>query len=68
MGLWQNHSILSFEMKDRLYDVWARTHTLGGGGPKQLVTSCRVTYWEGTKRVWCGAKRQKVAKRLAFRV
>ena len=52
-------------MKDRLYDVWARTHTLGGGGPKRLVTSCRVTYWEDTKRVWCGAKRQKVAKRLA---
>ena len=60
--------ILLFEMKDRLYDVWARTHTLGGGGPKRLVTTGRMTYWGGTKRVWGGAKLQKVAKRLAFRV
>ena len=49
--------ILEFiEMSDRLYDVWARTHTLGGGGPKRLVTTCRVTYWEGTQQVWGVAK------------
>eukprot|EP01044_Picomonas_judraskeda_P045000 COSAG03_NODE_24429_length_272_cov_0.867052_1_plen_25_part_10 len=25
-------------MEDRLYDVSVRTHTLGGEGPKRLVT------------------------------
>ena len=49
--------ILLIEMKDRLYDVWARTHTLGGRGPKRLVTTCRVTYWEGTRQVWAVTKR-----------
>ena len=49
--------ILFFEMKDRLYDVWARTHTLGGRGPKRLVTTFRVTHWEDAQQVWGVAKR-----------
>ena len=28
--------ILSFEISDRLYDVWARTQTLDGEGPKRF--------------------------------
>ena len=52
-------------MEDRLYDVSVRTHTLGGEGPKRLVTTWRVTYREGAGSVWGVTKRQKVAKRLA---
>ena len=59
------HSYLLFAMEDRLYDVSVRTHTLGGEGPKRLVTTWRVTYRGGAGSVWGVTKQQKVAKRLA---
>ena len=48
---------LLFAMEDRLYDVSVRTHTLGGVGPKRLVTTWRVTYPEGAGSVWGVTKR-----------
>ena len=48
---------LLFAMEDRLYDVSVRTHTLGGEGPKRLVTTWRVTYPEGAGSVWGVTKR-----------